>query len=159
MKRGFLIAALVLVPFTALVILGFWFTPEGATTNEVSPSLPGERQGERPVTLQKVAPASPQPAPEETRENRPDVSEPVRAVTREARRCFDDNQLTGAIRVRFTPTRDGGYDDVVIEANPSQNPYVAACLEDVFAELRFVPAPGERYEPTTHTFNFGPRKD
>lgn len=146
-------AALVLVPFAALVVLGFWFS---------EPELPlpaPAGSAATPLTMPDAA-VAPLPDPLPARgEREPNVSEPIRAVTTEARRCFDDNQLTGTIRVRFTPNRDGGYDDVTVESNPTQNPYIAACLEDVFAELRFVPAPGERYEPTTHTFNFGPRKD
>ncbi len=158
MKRGFLIAAGVLVPFAVLVFLGFWFAPElppAATTESgatpLNPPAPevAPRAALRPSNSETEFTEAPQPKP----------PEPIRAVEAEVHRCFTDNRLTGSIRVRFTPNRDGGYDDVHIEANPSQSPYLAACLEDVLAEMRFVPAPGERYEPTTHTFSFGAPKD
>lgn len=158
MKRGFLIAAAVLVPFVVLVFLGFWFAPElplPAPAGKGAVSL-------NPLVVEVAPHPDPRPAGRE-RENteppRPKPPEPIRAVEAEVHRCFADNRLTGTIRVRFTPNRDGGYDDVNIEANPSQSPYLAACLEDVLAEMRFVPAPGERYEPTIHTFSFGAPKD
>ncbi len=151
-----MLAAAVLVPFAALVFLGFWFAPTPI------PSPPrGEGQGEGPTkpTLKvEAVRSSPPPSPPEERETT-QVSEPIRAVQAEARRCFTDNQLTGKIRVRFTPNRDGGYEGVTVLSNTSQSPYLTACLEDVFAELRFVPAPGERYESTEHTFVFGTPAD
>ena len=157
MRREFIIAAAVLVPFAVLVAAGFYFS-------EPSSLLPrgGEGQGEgKPapvvITLIKDAgtpPAPPRPPPEFP----PELAAPLKAVLPEVRQCFVDQHLKAPheVRVRFTPTRDGGFTGIQVD---EQNPFLAACLEDVFAEVSWHPEGPETFAPATHTFSFGPSPD
>ena len=85
----------------------------------------------------------------------PALTAPLSAVLPEVRRCFADQHLKARheVRVRFTPTRDGGFDEVEVT---EQNPYLAACLEDVFSEVAWHPTGKETYSPAEHTFSFDP---
>jgi hypothetical protein len=76
----------------------------------------------------------------------------------EVKRCFADQHFKTRheVKVRFTPTPDGGFSNVQID---EQNPYLAACLEDVFAELTWQPDGGQTFAPATHTFSFDPSPD
>jgi hypothetical protein len=79
-------------------------------------------------------------------------------VLPEVRRCFLYQHLKERreVKVRFTPTRDGGFEHVSVD---EQNPYLAACLEDVFAEIAWQPDGGQTFAPSAHTFSFDPSPD
>jgi hypothetical protein len=164
MRREVIIAGAVLVPFAVLVAAGFYFTPSDP---KIESPLPrgGEGQGEgipavpqpQTILLRPDAgppPAAPPPAPEFP----PELAAPLKAVLPEVRRCFADQHLkaTHEVRVRFTPTRDGGFTGIQVD---EQNPFLAACLEDVFAEVAWHPEGPETFAPATHTFSFGPSPD
>ncbi|MDP1822671.1 MAG: hypothetical protein Q8L48_05500 [Archangium sp.] len=155
MRRELLIAAAVLVPFGVLVAAGFYFSPEPA------PFIPSEV--EKPFIPSEVEGPSAQLPLDSARGERspvfpPGLAAPLTAVLPEVKRCFADQHLKQLheVRVRFTPTRDGGFDRVEVD---EQNPYLQACLEDVFAEVAWHPSGPETYTPAEHTFSFGPSPD
>ena len=98
------------------------------------------------------------PPPPVAPEFPPELAAPLKAVLPEVRQCFADQHLKAmhAVRVRFTPTRDGGFTGIQVD---EQNPFLAACLEDVFAEVSWHPEGPETFAPATHTFSFGPSPD
>lgn len=148
MRRELLIAAGVLVPFSLLVAAGFWFSP-----NEEMKPLP-ERQEAVPVAPFVSGPVvSPIQVVEKER-----ISEPIQAVKAEVERCFLDRKLKAPhqVRVEFTPTPEGTFGRVVVS---EQNPYLAACIEDVFAEMRWRPDGKTAYAPSNYTFSFDPSPD
>jgi hypothetical protein len=153
-RREFIIAAAVLVPFGVLVAAGFYFSPE--------PSPVLLQDAPHPDPLPAVAggggPGSPHAASGQATRFPPELDAPLTAVLPEVKRCFDDQRLERPheVRVRFTPTRDGGFDRVEVD---EQNPYLQACLEDVFAEVTWHPSGPETYSPAAHTFSFGPPPD
>jgi hypothetical protein len=99
-------------------------------------------------------PGAPDAGPRWPRE----LAAPLAAVTPEVLRCIDDQRahLGGALRleVRFRPLPDGGFSEVQVAS--TQNPYIAACVEDVFAELGYVPGGDETFARATHVFEFDP---
>lgn len=156
MKREALLIVGVLVPFSVLVWLGLRFT------SSESVARVGEvRTMEGPVV--RVVPiraidagvaldASVAVAPVAARHP---LAAVLAAVKPEVDRCFDDQRthLAGSrtIEVRFTPTRDGGFSNVVVGS--VQNPYLTACVEDVFDEVPWIPAGDEAFEPASLTFS------
>ncbi len=102
------------------------------------------------------------PPPPESRalvtDDDPKLEAPLRAVKREVERCFADQAAhhaePGAARVRFRPMADGGFADVRVESDTWQDPYLDACLTDVFEELTYQPSGREDFATTTHTFRF-----
>jgi hypothetical protein len=166
-RREVLIVAGVLVPFAVLVVAGFYFAPHSPLPEQ------GEGQGEgKTIKLNPaVADASvakgelvvsphpdPLPARGEGTSFPPEVAAPLAAVTPEINRCFADQHLKARreVKVRFTPTRDGGFEKVEVD---EQNPYLAACLEDVFAEIAWKPDGRQTFSPAAHTFSFDPSPD
>lgn len=151
MRREVVIVLGVLVPFAVLVGAGFSFSPQL--------SLPGgERKGEGLIPAQ-VARRRPDPLPANAGNFLPpELAAPLRAVFPEVHRCFADQHFKRGheVRVRFTPTRDGGFDQVQVD---EQNPYLASCLEDVFAEVRWQPSGAETWAPAMHTFSYDPSSD
>jgi hypothetical protein len=174
-RRQLLIVLGVLVPFAVLVGAAFWFQPEEVKPGEIPvrptglsepvedrPDAGKEAHALSPTLLPPTS--SPQGAltPAGERENDvafpPEVRAPLNAVLPHVKRCFSDQDLKSphAIRVSFTPTRDGGFSGVRVD---EQNPYLAACLEDVFDEVSWHPEGPETYAPSQHTFSFDPSKD
>ena len=162
MRREFIIVAAVLVPFGVLVAAGFYFSPEPGpvvlqaaphpdprSPRGASPPFPADagRGRQVPDAASEQAPGFP-----------PELAAPLTAVLPEVKRCFADQRLKRPheVRVRFTPTRDGGFDQVEVA---EQNPYLQACLEDVFAEATWHPSGPETYTRAEHTFSFGPSPD
>jgi hypothetical protein len=147
MKRGLLVAALVLVPFAVLVALGFYFS-EGAET-------PLTRPDEQRLLL--VPTVIPHPVAEDAGVIVGDAA-PIPALVAplepQVRRCFSDAHVRGRIHVRFTPQRDGGFEGITVDQNSTQNPYLAACVEDVLQGAAFQPSPGPDYERVDFTFSF-----
>ena len=156
MKRELIIAAAVLVPFAVLVALGFYFMPDRPPSFIPTPSPPGAlpRGGEGTAVAAPVPDAAVQRPP-----FTPELEAPLTAVLPEVQRCFADQHLARAreVKVHFTPTPDGGFSDVKID--DTQDPYLSACLEDVFAEVRFHPDGRQTWQPATHTFSFGGPQD
>lgn len=159
MKRELAIAAGVLVPFALLVAAGFYFSAPApkvlpvpvapvVVPAPVAPSLP-------PVVAQPVVDAG--VAVVVAPKYPPELAAPLEAVEAEVHQCFADQRVQRAhdVRVRFTPTRDGGYVGVEVD---EQDPFLAACIEDVFAELHFEPRGAETYQPAEHTFSLAPAK-
>lgn len=161
MKREVIIVTAVLVPFAALVAAGFYFSPSQSTQSPLPRG--GEGQGEgrtasapkpEPQLPVAIAPdASPPPSPFP-----PELEAPLTAILPEVRQCFRDQKLKTRreVKVRFTPTRYGGFEKVEID---EQNPYLQACLEDVFAEVTWHPDGRQTWEPAAHTFSFDPSLD
>ncbi len=146
MKRGLLVAALVLVPFAVLVGLGFYFT-EFAPRRLPDSTEPLLRRVAVPVVhVAEDAGVAVPPAPA--------LPPLVAPLEPQVRRCFTDNHLTGRIHVRFTPQRDGGFGAITVDRNSTQNPYLAACVEDLLQTAAFQPSPGPDYLPVDFTFSF-----
>ncbi len=175
MRRELLIAAAVLVPFGVLVALGFYFS---------TPAAPAPQPGA--IALAPPAPPPVQPAtPRDDAEVQVDsgpprvavvtsaprpvdpgwpaaLAAPLAAIAPEVHRCFADERArlreTVTTRVRFTPTRDGGFSGVAVETT-TQDPWLRACVEDAFDEVRFAPTGAELFVPAEHTFGFDPSVD
>ena len=155
------IAAGVLVPFAALVAAGFWFSrPE----TEAAPVVPGEivvaavvDAGE-PRLVRAVEVVVVDAGPPDAGPRAEALPAPLAALRQQVRQCFLDlgPREKVEVRVRYTPTRDGGFVAVAIDA---QNPWLAACLEDVFAEVPWHPTGAEPLAPAHHTFSFDPSSD
>jgi hypothetical protein len=160
-RRELLIAAGVLVPFAALVAVGFHFSDAPAPApgehgvnaparppppTVVTSALPPAR-----VEVDAGAAAGPA-APPLPRA----LAAPITAVLPEVQRCFEDQRLRVRhdVRIHFTPTPDGGFERVRVDEN--NNPYLAACLEDVFSEVAFSPSGAETFTPAEYTFRFEP---
>ncbi len=158
MRREWLIVGGVLVPFAALVIAWCWGGPGGVVVGAANVTPP--RVTEPPVV--RAEPHGPPPsfdagAPEPTTQVPDAIAAPVKAVAREVHACFVDNDahFHGRVEVTiaFEPTIDGGFAGVSVETGlPS--PELTACLEDVFAQLRFEPSGRETFAPARHTFIF-----
>lgn len=163
-KRDLAIAAGVLIPFAVLVALGFHYASP-------APALPEDGRhavnAEPPRVLPPLPPAGEGPGegealdaglPDAGRALPPELRAAITAVLPEVLQCFRDQKLRRPteVKVFFTPTRDGGFERVRVN---EQNPYLAACLEDVFAEVSWTPEGPETFSPADHTFSFDPSKD
>ncbi len=159
MRRELLVLLGVLVPFAALVALGFWFleapaTPGATVVNQASPPPPPPPPPPtaRPPPPVVVAPidAGEEALPEA-------IAAPIRALDAEFRRCFDDQRARAQgpveVTLAFRPTPDGGFAETSLRSS-WQDPYLTACLEDVLAEVTFTPTGRETFRPTTHVFHF-----
>lgn len=159
MRRELAIIGSVLVPFAVLVVLGLWWSA---------------RSLDAPPTPHVVAPtADAAPAPPRTAETPaaadagrpipPELAAPLSAVRTEVLRCFTDQRARApgpvTVTMAFTPTRDGGFSGVTVERTSWEDPYLRACLEDVFEELSFEPSGRETFAPATFTFDFDPSRD
>ncbi len=80
-----------------------------------------------------------------------DVEAVVTALLPEVKHCIADQQHriedTLKLKVRFTAQRDGGLQGYSLVSSNWQDPYLEACLEDVFAEMHFTPNGLEPGEP------------
>jgi hypothetical protein len=138
MRRELVIILGVLVPFAVLLALAFFFF-----------------RGAPPPPNDGPSPSQSVEAP------RTDVRSPPRAIVvsivdagASPRAHQHDVQR---LEVRFTPTPDGGFASVKVAS--SANPWVSACIEDVFDELRFAPTGAETFQPAAFTFVFDPSRD
>ena len=167
MRRELAIVLGVLVPFAVLLALAFFVfrgappppqpEPDRPLPTRATPPLPAR---EPPATVVIVAPdagvrtAMPQPIPKE-------LAAPLAAVTPEVMLCFRDQRAhqrdVQRLEVRFTPTADGGFAGVKVPS--SANPWVSACIEDVFDEMHFSPTGAETFQPAAFTFVFDPARD
>jgi hypothetical protein len=86
----------------------------------------------------------------------PQLAVPLRAVEPEVRLCFEDQRARApadlSVTVRFTPTPDGGFEHISLKSS-WQDPYLEACLHDVFAEVSFTPSGAEAFAAASHTFH------
>lgn len=167
MRRELAIVLGVLVPFAVLLALAF-FVFRGAPPPPLQPepeplptrATPPPPAREPPAAVVLVTPdagvpaAPPQPIPKE-------LAAPLAAVTPEVMLCFRDQRAhqrdVQRLEVRFTPTADGGFAGVKVPS--SANPWVTACIEDVFDELHFAPTGAETFQPAAFTFVFDPSRD
>lgn len=165
MRRELLIILGVLVPFGALVVLGLLFLRHDAPP----PVEPVTTLPSKPDVVVVVAPPAPPPvAPlvdagraEPVIDVPKELAAPLAAVTPEVMLCFRDERAhlktAQRLEVRFTPTADGGFTSVHVPG--LTNPLIAACVEDVFDEVRFAPTGAETFQPAIHTFIFDPSRD
>jgi hypothetical protein len=167
MRRELIIVFSVLVPFGALVAAAFAYALQGAPDGAIAvnaPRLPGTK---RPAAalVPEPTPAlaaldagaltpSPERAPAE-------LAAPLKAVERQVATCFDDEHSRAPqgpkgveLTVAFTPTRAGAFAAVTISSS-WHDPYLQACVEDVFAEAHFLPTGLETFTPAVHTFALG----
>lgn len=152
-----LIVASVLVPFALLVAAGFSFAPQSPLP------LRGEGQGEGRTASAPHPETKPRPgggvdAGAVPAKLPPELEAPLTAILPEVRQCFEDQHLKSRreVKVRFTPTREGRFEKVEVD---EQNPYLQACLEDVFAEVPWQPDGRQTWAPASHTFSFDPSAD
>jgi hypothetical protein len=164
-RRELAIVLGVLVPsgvLLALAFLGFGEEPPSSLPVSAPPS---PRPAPTPVRLPPAATvliSTDAGEPVVTRQPFPkELAAPLAAVTPEVMLCFHDERAhhheTQHLKVHFTPTRDGGFSAVKVPTTP--NPWVSACVEDVFDEMRFVPTGAETFQPATFDFVFDPSHD
>jgi hypothetical protein len=166
MRRELVIIAGVLVPFFVLVALTL--LADRPTPPHPAPIDAGPAPARAPIATPVVM-APPSPAPGDAGANAgadagervdvpPELAGPLSAVTPEVLRCFDDQRAhlrePQRLEVRFTPLPDGGFAGVRVGTHA--NPWVTACIEDVFAEVGFAPSGAETFAPARHTFVFDP---
>jgi hypothetical protein len=179
-RRELLLALGVLAPFGALVALGLaaWQpgpaaplpTPvnpaSGGPPREASPR-PGDgggAPGEQRAPGGQRAPGEQRPAGARSRafaldldggDYPPALAAPLRAVAAEVVRCAEDQAGRAparlAVDVDFQPTPDGRFIRVSV-ASSWQDPYLTACVEDVFAEVPFTPSGMETFAPAAFRF-------
>jgi hypothetical protein len=144
------VAAAVLVPFAVLVALALFpgeraepkVEPLRLVLNAPTPPVPPAR----PVVDAGLAPSPFNlPPPRVEPEAREDLRALVATTRPRVRRCLQDEEPRGTyeLRVRFT--------EAGVRAD-TQNPFLAACVEDVFDEVGFHPDAG--FSPAEHTFSF-----
>jgi len=156
MKPELWIALGVLVPFAVLVAVGLgWSTPQrppstaatDADTSANADADAGAPVPSRPSVASTASTASTDfPA---------ELAAPLEAVRAEVHRCLIDQDTRAPAHVEvtvvFRPTPSGGFEGVVVK--PSwQDPYLEACVEDVFAEVRWVPSGRETFALSSYTF-------
>lgn len=167
MRRELAIVLGVLVPFAVLLALGFLFfrgaspspqlltdAPTPTPGTQAAPSVTAPPAGVVVVEDAGASPTSSPPVPKE-------LAAPLAAVTPEVMLCFRDQRAhqrdVQRLEVHFTPTPDGGF--AAVKVPSSGNPWVTACVEDVFDELHFAPTGAETFRPATFTFVFDPSRD
>lgn len=175
LQRGLLIAALVLVPFAALVAFGFSLLkdPPPIVLQEVRLPPPAPIVAEviepvrpvvplrppLPIEVAVVAPpnpAEPEPAPVDLS---PQVKRlpMIASVQPMVHQCFLDisERVREPMRVTvgFNTTAEGSFESVVIKKVSWQDPHLIACIQDSFEEARFEPS-GFVLRRQTHTFTF-----
>lgn len=165
-RRELLLIGAVLVPFFVLVVLALVLTqdPPTSTLSPVVPPAPAPSSVTPQATAPAVEPVVVAPAPRDAGLATTPVwpralAAPLAAVTPEVMRCFDDQRAhlreVQRLEVRFRPLPDGGFSEVRVAS--TQNPYIAACVEDVFDELGYVPSGAEDFARATHVFEFDPQ--
>lgn len=156
----------VLLPFAALVAAGLFWT-------RARPAPPPPRPAPRassPPALEvppHAPPAAAAPAPPDggaplavEDPPPPELEAPLRAVAAQVHQCFLDqpDRIRRVVRVRvaFRPLPDGGFEGAVVEGTTWQDPFLTACIEDVFAELPYTPDGRQTFTRATHTFVYDP---
>lgn len=161
MRREFIIVLAVLVPFAALVAAGFAYSQRPVPVGAIAVNAPLSVV----PTVPAPVPVAPLRAPAleagvvvvdgRPKDYPPELAAPLKAVERQVATCFDDEQLRAPkgveLTVAFTPTREGAFAQVTVTSS-WQDPYLQACVEDVFAETHWVPEGRETFAAATHTF-------
>jgi len=167
MRRELAIILGVLVPFAVLLALAFLFfrgapppappplTDAPTPTRHAEALPPNVARLPQPLVVDAgTSLASPPLVPKE-------LAAPLAAVTPEVMLCFRDQRAhqrdVQSLEVRFTPTADGGF--AAVKVPSSGNPWVSACVEDVFDEMRFAPTGAETFQPAAFTFVYDPSRD
>lgn len=167
MRREAAIVLGVLVPVAALIAAGLFFT---RAEPPPEPPAPVASRPSSPPPL--VVPARPPPAAAAGSASAdagvveepppPELEAPLRAVAGEVRHCLLDQadrmHRVVQVRVGFRPLPDGGFEGGVVEGTTWQDPYLSACIEDVFEELGYVPDGRQTFQRATHTFVFDPAR-
>ncbi len=159
MRREWFIVAGVLVPFAALIVVGFIFSARPVATTALEPLAPKAVMKVLDAGLRALVPDI-SPTPTHADAGAPiaaAIEAPVRAVLPEIHACFVDNgaHLHGrqAVVIAFRPTPSGTFSDVTVETRVV-SPQLQACFEDVFAELHFALSGRETFELAKYTFLF-----
>ena len=177
MKRLLFIAVAILLPFAALVVLGFWMllepgpvvapaetaTPSAEAAMDPPPSAPapkspvGAPSSLGPKAALRLPPLVPPLAAEVLEELR---RKPwLFTVDHMVRQCFADvadrYREPQKVTVMFTCNAAGTFDSVVIKQSSWQDPMLDACILDSFEEARFDPGEGGTRRQS-HTFTFSP---
>lgn len=178
MRREWILVMAVLIPFAALVVAALWITRP--RPQDASPSAEASRRARQPeqVLTRRLAPAAEThaangagngPGTDAGNDARTDAGSvagegeelrggPLEAVRSEVRECFRDNgghsPREVLVRVSFRAQK-GRFGDVRIVAQSWQNPYVTACIEDVFQEMSYSALEGPvSPSPQEATFRF-----
>lgn len=163
MKPELWIALGVLVPFAVLVAVGLgWSTPQrppstAATDADTSANADADASANANANADAGAPVPSLPSVASTASTDfpAELAAPLEAVRAEVHRCLIDQDTRAPAHVEvtvvFRPTPSGGFEGVVVK--PSwQDPYLEACVEDVFAEVRWVPSGRETFALSSYTF-------
>ena len=180
MTRHVLIALAVLVPFAALVALGFsqlkdpppLALPAQTVRDEPPPPPPAAPRIEPvrvlppplPTVVQVVAPPAPAPPPIAAPVLPPPELSPdakrlpiIAAVEPLVQQCFRDmaEHVREPLRVTvaFNTTTEGGFESVVLKKTSWQDPNLTACILDSFGDAHFEPG-GVALKRQSYTFTF-----
>ncbi len=160
MRREWLIVLGVLLPCAALLAGGVMWPSTHLDFGSAAVAS-ADAAAQAPVETGPMEPQGDAAAPEDSALPKPvpaELEAAVNAVTPEITACFEDNgvaHLHGhlAVTIAFEPTREGRFRKVALVSRVA-DPRLAACLEDVFAEVAYVPSGRETFEPAQHTFIF-----
>lgn|GEM_PF-2820927 len=169
MRRHVLVALGVLVPFVALILLGFSLMKDPLPIVLPTPVVrlppmppPEPVPAPRPVVVVAqpvVAPVAPPPPPPPLPLSAEAKRLPVIAgVEPLVLQCFRD--MTDRVReplsvtVQFNTTLEGGYEGAVIKKASWQDPMLSACILDAFADAKFEPT-GMVMRRQSYTFALG----
>ncbi len=182
MRRHLLIAVAVLLPFTALVWLGFWLLKDApsvvpAPAVRMEPPVaarphdpPSPRalvpEPIRPLPLAlEIAPLVMQPRSPREIAPSPELSPEAKrlpmlaAVEPLVQQCFmdvsDRVRVPIEVMVSFNATSSGGFENIVIKKTSWQDPQVSACIIDAFEDAHFEPS-GLTMRRQAYTFTFVP---
>ena len=180
MKRGLIIAAAVLIPFSVLIALGFSSLHDPPTLAAPPPPIQPAivlPQPERPlappppvlVAAPPLHPPLPEVQPFRAVPLDPDTPPAVvaelkrkpiiAAVDPLVRQCFKDAadviHEPQTITVTFSTNDAGRFEDVVIRSSSWQDPQLEACVIDSFEDATFE-APAHILRRQSHTFTFSP---
>jgi hypothetical protein len=163
-RREWLVLGGVLVPFAVLVALGLQATAGDeapvAGAHAVNTPPPEEDAGREPVldAGQALALAVEDAGPAEV--TPPGLEAALSALRPALAQCLTDAREHAPprveLRVRFRAHRDGRFSEARLEAKSWQDPYVEACIADVFDEVRYAPSGREPDEVVEHTFVVAP---
>jgi hypothetical protein len=157
------VALVVLVAIIALAILGRDSERENEEVKVMAHvvAIPKAKMNESDTSGVPLTADASVTAPSELEQvSVPEVLEaPLRAVAAEVAKCPLDAKANApyTAHISFRPSPTGHYEEVEVNIVPAQ-PFLQACLEDVFDQMQFVPSGHENFEKATWTYDFVPQK-
>ncbi|MFT3710857.1 MAG: hypothetical protein QM817_24800 [Archangium sp.] len=147
MRRDVWVAALVLVPFVVLIGLTCVGRPQSSEP-EMEMARDAAVAPKTQMFTIEAKTQQPLDAGAEVVAGHPSLS---RALISNAKQCLTDQHHQRMVEVHFTPTRAGRFADVRVT---TQDPYLEACLQDVFEEAQWTVSASatESFAPTSFTF-------